>query len=96
METALVAATAYVAQTGEPLPTRGAAASALLPEPKVLFLTHFVSFLPEILSLTPIRSLLREPTNKPKPRPRHCDRLCGGAWAQQAEKERQIICQARL
>ena len=35
---------------GEPVPMRGAVALMLLLEATVLFLTHFVSFLPEILS----------------------------------------------
>jgi len=61
VETALVAATAYVAQTGEPLPTRGAAASALLPEAEALFLTHFVGSCPLLVkrmehSRLPLRS----------------------------------------
>ena len=82
----MAAATAYVARTGEPLPKRGAAANALLPEAKALFLTHFVTFLPEIMSSMSKGSLFREHTNKPMPWTRRCDRLCGGNWAQQAEK----------
>ena len=35
---------------GEPVPTRGAVAPTLLPEATVLFPTHFMSFLPKILS----------------------------------------------
>lgn len=76
--TALTAATAYVARTGKPLPKRGTAAPALLPEAKVLFLTHFVTFLPEIMSSISKGSLFREHTNKPMPWTRRGDRLCGG------------------
>jgi hypothetical protein len=61
METALTAATAFVARTGEPLPKRSAAAPALLPEAKARLLTHCMTFLPEIISSTPTESLLGSP-----------------------------------
>lgn len=61
MDTALAAATAFVARTGEPLPKRNAAAPALLPEAKARFLTHCVTFLPEIMSSTSKESLLGTP-----------------------------------
>jgi len=73
---------------GEPVSTRGAVAMALL-------LAHYVSFLSEILSHTLPGSLWRGPSNTPRSPQRRCDRLCGGNDAQQAEKARQIICQAR-
>lgn len=69
----------FCGTAGEPVPMRGAVALGLL-------LTHFVSFLPEIVSPKPPNTCPRERTNTPMTQASQCDRLCGGNRAQQVKK----------